>query len=94
MIGKNYTTRSPEPSGPRLLAGGPTGRLDFALRPCDPCNDALDSEKDLFFSEIVCRIVFGYVLNFFSEFFCQNLFLVFFSEFLFRILFWNFSLIF
>ena len=40
-------------SGPRLLAGGPSGLLHFVLRalrplmPCDPRNDALDSEQTL-----------------------------------------------
>ena len=35
------------PSGPQLLVGGPSGRLDFvlralrALRPCDPHNDVV-----------------------------------------------------
>ena len=39
--------------GPRILAGGSSGLLDFilralqALRPCDPRNDALDSEQTL-----------------------------------------------
>ena len=43
-----YTLEVSGPSEPQLLFGGPSGLLDFVLRvlrPCDPRNNALDSEK-------------------------------------------------
>ena len=48
-----YILEESGPVGPLLLVGGPSGLLDFVLRalrplrPCDPRNDALDSEQTL-----------------------------------------------
>ena len=48
MLGSKYAQLEVRGlSGPQLLVGGPSGRLDFvlralrALRPCDPRNDVV-----------------------------------------------------
>ena len=46
-LGNIYVLEVKGPSGPQLLVGGPSGRLDFVLRalraltPCDPRNDVV-----------------------------------------------------